>query len=214
MLTLYGHPGWGSTIIEAQLRWYDVPYAYEDAGDVFKDSHARRKLMTLNGVAQVPTVILSDGAVMTESAAITFHLADVTGRDDLVPGAQDVTRARFLRWLIFIVANIYPTFTYVDDPGRFVSRADAQEDYVNQVSAYRKRLWRIMETEVKGPWFLGDRFSAIDIYIAVMNHWQPRADWFAEQTPAMHAIAGWCARDPVLRPAFQKNFPGSPHWQV
>ena len=58
-------------------------------------------------VGQVPTLLLPDGQVMTESAAMTLHLADLSGRDDLVPGPAAAERAAFLRWLVFLVANIY-----------------------------------------------------------------------------------------------------------
>ena len=54
-------------------------------------------------------------------AAITLLLADIAGNDSLVPAPGAPERGKFLRWLVFIVANIYPTFTYADDPSRFVS---------------------------------------------------------------------------------------------
>lgn len=213
MLTLYGHQGWGSSIIEAQLDWYGMKFHYEDAGDLFKDAHARRKLMALNGVAQVPTLVFDDGQVMTESAAITLYLADLAKSDALVPHADDPARPRFLRWLIFVVANIYPTFTYVDDPGRFVRDEDAQADFANQVKAYRQRLWRMVESEARRPWFLGERFSALDLYIAVMNHWQPRQEWFSINAPSLHSIAGATMRLERLMPAFRRNFAESEHWR-
>ncbi|MGL4494497.1 MAG: glutathione S-transferase family protein [Beijerinckiaceae bacterium] len=211
MLTLYGHPGWGSTIIEAQLDWYGVPFRYEDAGDLFKDAHARQKLLTLNGVAQVPTLVLGDGAVMTESAAITLYLADLSHSDSLVPAPQAPERAAFLRWLIFIVANIYPTFTFADDPARFVAGEEAGQHFAAQVGAYRQRLWRIVEGQAQQPWFLGERLSAIDIYVAVMSHWQPRHEWFELNAPKLNAIAAAVARQPRLKPALLRNFPHSPH---
>jgi GST-like protein len=34
---------------------------------------------------QLPTLVLPDGQIMTESAAITLYLAEATGRSDLVP---------------------------------------------------------------------------------------------------------------------------------
>ncbi len=145
MFTLYGHQGWGSNIIEAQLDWYGVPYRYEDAGDLFKDAHARQKLLTLNGVAQVPTLVLADGAVMTESAAITLFLADLAQSDMSGAGARAPSRPAFLRWLIFIVAEHLPTFTYADDPARFVAGEEAGQHFAAQVQAYRQRLWRLVE---------------------------------------------------------------------
>jgi len=84
--TLYGRAGWGSTIVEAQLVWYELPFKFEPLGDLFKSPEARAKLEKVNPLAQVPTLVLPDGSVMSESAAITLLLADITGDDSLVPG--------------------------------------------------------------------------------------------------------------------------------
>ena len=104
--TLYGRPGWGSAIVEAQLVWYGLPFTVEPVGDLLREPDSRRKLEKINPLAQVPTLVLPDGTVMSESAAITLLLADITGQDSLVPGPGAPQRAAFLRWLIFIVANI------------------------------------------------------------------------------------------------------------
>ena len=122
---LHGRPGWGSAIVEAQLAWYGLPFRFVDSGDLLASAQAQERLRPLNPLAQVPVLELPDGQVMSESAAITLHLADLTGRDDLVPGPRQRERAAFLRWLVFLVANVYPTFTYGDLPERFVTTARA-----------------------------------------------------------------------------------------
>ena len=175
------------------------PIGFEEVDDLFESKDARQRLAQVNPVAQLPTLVLPGGAVMTESAAITLHLADVTGSGELVPPVGDPARARFLRWLIFMVANIYPTFTYADDPARFVTGAAAQMAFRDSVDAYAQRLWGMMEDEVAGPWFLGERFSALDIYIAVMTRWRPRRPWFAEHRPRLSAVALAAEAQPRLR---------------
>src|SRR5215470_11847401 len=142
MYTLYARAGWGSVLTEAQLAWYALPYRIEEVGDLFREKGAGDKLRAINPLMQLPTLVLPDGQVMTESAAITLHLAEVTGRDDLVPPAP---RPQFLRWLVFMVANIYPTFTYADLPARFVPGEEPQKAFEANVNAYARRLWGVME---------------------------------------------------------------------
>src|SRR5687767_2949637 len=108
--TLWGRAGWGSAIVEAQLEWYGLPWRFEPLDDLFKSAEARARLERVNPLGQVPTLVLPGGEVMSESAAITLLLADLAAQDSLVPGPGAGERGRFLRWLIFIVANIYPTF--------------------------------------------------------------------------------------------------------
>jgi len=202
---LYGRPGWGSAIVEAQLEWLELPFEFVEVGDLFASGEARESLARVNPIAQLPTLVLADGRVMTESAAITLHLADVTGRTDLVPAAGDQVRPAFLRWLVFLVANIYPTFTYADNPQRFVRDAGAARDFRAAVDAYAQRLWRMVEVEAGAPWFLGQGFSALDIYVAVMTRWRPRRRWFAEHAPRLHAIGVRCEADRRLQAVWQRN---------
>ena len=185
-MRLFGEPGWGSAIVETQLVWYGLEHDFERVGDLFKDKEGRERLVAVNPLAQIPTLVLADGTVLTESAAITLHLADVTGLDSLVPRRGAATRAAFLRWLVFFVANLYPTYTYADDPSRFVDGEEAQRSFKAHVFAYREKLYRLLEGTAGRPWFLGERFSALDIYTCVMSRWRPGREWFADQ----HTEAG------------------------
>jgi GST-like protein len=204
---LYGRAGWGSTIVEAQLVWYGLPFTFEPVGDLFKEPDARGKLEKVNPLAQVPTLVMPDGSVMSESAAITLLLAEIAGQDTLVPKAGAPERARFLRWLVFIVANIYPTFTYADDPSRFVSVSAARDPFRAATDAYALRLWRQVNGEAKAPYFLGERFSALDLYIGIMTRWRPKRGWFETETPQLFAIARNVDQIPQLRPVWTRNWP-------
>lgn len=204
---LYGRPGWGSAIVEAQLVRLGLPFDYEAVPNLFDSAQGRADLDRVNPLAQVPTLELPDGSVLTESAAITLHLADATGRDDLVPAAGAAERPAFLRWLVFLVANLYPTFTYADDPQRFVHDESSAKAFEEAVLAYRRRLWTIVDGTAAAPWFLGERFSALDLYLAVMTHWRPGRAWFDANTPALAAIARRAGEMPELLAVWHHNFP-------
>jgi GST-like protein len=202
---LYGRAGWGSAIVEAQLVWYGLPFTLEPVGDLLREPESRKALEKINPLAQLPTLVMPDGTVMSESAAITLLLADITRKDSLVPGPGAPERAKFLRWLIFIVANIYPTFTYADDPARFVSVNAARDPFRAATDAYAQRLWRQVESEAGAPWFLGERFSALDIYIGLMTRWRPKRGWFEMETPHLFAIARRADTVPELKDMWARN---------
>jgi GST-like protein len=204
---LYGRAGWGSTIVEAQLVWYGLPFAFEPVGDLFNEPDARAKLEKVNPLAQVPTLVMPDGGIMSESAAITLLLADRTGKDTLVPAPAAPERATFLRWLVFIVANIYPTFTYADDPARFVSVNSARDPFRAATDAYAQKLWRQVDGAAGAPWFLGERFSALDIYLDVMTRWRPKRGWFETETPRLFNIARRADQEPELTSVWARNWP-------
>ena len=204
---LFGRPGWGSVIVEAQLTALALPFQFEEVPDLFESEQGRHDLSRVNPLAQVPTIRLPDGSVMTESAAITLYLAEATGRDDFVPPIGHTARPQFLRWLVFIVANIYPTFTYADDPRRFIVDEAAAKAFGQAIDDYRCRLWPMVEAAASEPWFLGQRFSALDVYIAMMAHWRPGRAWFQTHAPRLTSIAKQASEEPRLLPVWKRNFP-------
>ncbi|MEM9492026.1 MAG: glutathione S-transferase family protein [Myxococcota bacterium] len=204
---LFGRPGWGSVLVEAQLVWYGVPFEYRQVGDLFADPDAGRELRTFNPLVQVPTLIVDDGAVMTESAAITLWLAERFDSTELVPAPRTSERGPFLRWLLFLTSNIYPTYTYVDDPSRFVGEPAAQRAFATTVNQYAERLYSIVDSAASRPWFLGDRMSALDLYICTMTHWRPGRPWFEANAPALVAIADRAEALSQLARVWERNFP-------
>jgi GST-like protein len=208
MITLYENPGWGSAIVELQLAFYGLPHRLITAGNVHQDPGARAALGRVNPLIQVPTMVLPDGEVMTESAAMTLLLADLAGSDALVPKALAPERAAFLRWLIFLVASIYPSFVYSDAPERFVP-GNGGEAYQTKVIDHRKTMWKVMEAECTrrgGPHFLGARLTAIDFFLACMVHWRPKEAWFKLETPHLWQAASAVWALPQVSDAYKRNF--------
>ena len=205
MHTLYARPGWGSAIIELQLAHYAIPHEIIDLDDLFTSESARARLAPRNPITQVPTLVLPTGEILTESAAITLHLADLAPTLSLVPPPGDPTRPAFLRWLVFMVANIYPTFTYADVPARFVENEAAQQGFADKVNAYAKRLWLQVEQAAQSPWFTGQTLTAMDLYIAVMTQWRPNRVWFEPNTPKLIAIAHAVEALPQFAAVWQRN---------
>jgi GST-like protein len=75
------------------------------------------------------------------------------------------------------------------------------------VLAHRRKLWLDWEAEVEPkPWALGERFSALDIYIAAMTHWRPRRPWFEQHCPKLFSVARAADALPRLAPVWARNF--------
>jgi GST-like protein len=186
--TLYGAKGGGSMIVEAAfakahvpVRCIDVPW--DDMG------WESRTLGALNPLGQVPTLVMPDGSIMTESAAMILHLADVAPASELVPPADDPGRAAFLRWLVFLVAAVYPTFTFGDVPKRWTEGDEAAAKKLRaSTDAHRERLWRYVESQIDGPWFLRGAWSALDLYLWPMTFWRPGRAWFESNCPKLGRI--------------------------
>ena len=198
-----GCRGCGSVLVEAALVLAGIAYEREEV-DYAQPGPARDRLLALNPLGQVPTLILPDGAVMTETAAIALHLDELVPAAGLLPPPGDPLRREALRWLVFLIAAVYPTFTYGDDPAKWVG--DAGPVLGDATNAHREKLWRQVEGVAGSPWFLGARFSMLDVYVSVMTRWRPRRAWFAEHCPRLTAIATALDGDPRLRALWAANF--------
>lgn len=194
--------GCGSAIVEAALVLAKIPYDREEAD--YTTREGRDRIAEVNPLAQVPTLVLPDGTVMTETAAIVLYLDGLVPELGLVPDVRDPLRREALRWLMFLVAAVYPTFTYGDEPNKWVG--DAGASLRESTDEHRKSLWRLVEGAARGPWFLGETPSALDLYVSVMTRWRPRREWFAQACPRLHAIATAVDADPRLAQVWATNF--------
>lgn len=203
---LLGCKGCGSVIVEAALRLAGLPYDYEEV-DYNKPGPERDRLLSLNPLGQVPTLLTPDGRVMTESAAIVLMIDDLAPEAALVPPRDACERSEFLRWLVFLVAAIYPTFTYGDDPKKWLPNSADADNLRLATDRHREELWRQVEASAaSSPWFLGTRFSALDVYIGTMTHWRPRQGWFQAKCPKLFSIAAELEKLPALAPLFSSRF--------
>jgi GST-like protein len=205
MHQLWTTPGYGSALAEAALLWVGEPYQRIDIAE--HDEPAWDRLRTVNPLAQLPTLVLDDGTLLTESAAIMLWAGDRKPGSGLVPLPGAPERVRFLRFLMLLVAAVYPTFTYGDVPTRWVPES-ARDALRNSTDERRKALWRMMEGEAQAPWFFGAQPCAIDLYLCVMTRWRPNRPWFEAECPNLYAIATRMDDEPRFAALWKANFSG------
>jgi GST-like protein len=202
---LLGSKGCGNAIVEAAFALAGVPLETEEV-DYSPGSPTRERLLSVNPLGQVPALILPDGRVLTESLAILHYLDDLEPGAALIPPPGDRTRAAFYRWSVFLVAAIYPTFTYGDDPAKWVANAEGAKELRESTDRHREALWMQVEAAAAEPWFLGERRSALDLYLAAMTRWRPGVLWFAKRTPKLAAIAKRAAALDAVAPVIARSF--------
>jgi len=118
-ITLFGSQGSGSAEFEMALRAARLEYLVVRASEWEPDS-AISDLKKINPLGQIPTLVLADGTVLTESAAILIHLGLEHPASGLLPEGV-AARAAALRGLVFIAANCYPAVSVSDYPERWTT---------------------------------------------------------------------------------------------
>jgi GST-like protein len=154
----------------------------------------------------VPTLVLPDGTAMTESLAMIHYVNDAAPAAGLIPAPGDPLRPVFYRWAVFLIAAVYPTFTYGDDPKKWVQDETGSKQLRASTDAHRQAMWLQLEAIAGAPWFLGEKRSALDLYMAAMTRWRPGRKWFSMNTPKLVAIARKANALPELAGVMKRNF--------
>lgn len=208
MLTLYGTQGSGSAAIEAALAVAGLEATLVDAAS-WQPSPGLDALRRVNPLAQIPTLVLDDGSVLTESAAILIHLGLAHPASGLL--ASDPTeRAQQIRGLVYIAANCYAAIGILDYPDRWFPDP---EDAVRTAMQARGRarlheLWELFADQFPArPWLSGERLGALDLLAAVVSKWAGTRQALAESRPGFSQLLARVETDPRVAPVWARHWP-------
>jgi GST-like protein len=202
-MKLYASKGCGSAVVEVMLRMAGIDYEYIEAihWEPFKHHD---DLVKVNPLKQVPTLVLDDGSVMTESAAILLWLCERVPQ--LVP-SDPAARAQFYRWMIYVPANMYALAQFRDFPARWIDGEDAQKDFRERLAARLHECWGQLEAALTpAPYVLGAQMSALDIYLAMIAKWWGGKTWVPQHCPKIAAAIALTETDPVVAAVWEENF--------
>ncbi len=166
MNTLYYFPGNASLLPHMALREIGVPFELRLV-DRSQDAQHSAEYLKLNPNGLIP-VLVDGNLVLFETAAITLYLADQHPNAGLAPPPGTPERAQFYKWMVHLTntpqaeyrAWFYP-WQHVADP--------AAADSVKQASGERLgRMFDVIANQLgDGPWLLGERFSAADLFLSI-----------------------------------------------
>jgi GST-like protein len=207
--TLYGAPGSGSAAVEAALLLCGLHCQTVRAAP-WEPGSAMPALLRVNPLGQIPTLVLPDGGVLTESAAILMHLGLQHPHSGLLP-TEPGARAQALRGLVYIAANCYSAIGIGDHPERWTTAtAPAERAHVRQ-GARRQlhRHWEIFaDSFAAHPWLGGAELGALDLLASVVSRWSGARPHLAQARPAFAALMQAVDRHPRLASVFSQHWPG------
>lgn len=168
-----------------------VPYERELV-DITKGAQKTADYLAINPMGKVPALV-DDDAVVAESAAICAYVADRCPQAKLAPATDDPRRGRYLQWLFFAPGCIEPAMVQIVTKIQMPTVSAGWGDATG--------VFDVLERAVeRGPWLLGDTFSAADIAIGAGLNFAVRLFKIAPTRPAFERYLDGCA----ARPAFQR----------
>ena len=206
-LTLYGEQASGSIAVEAALTLLGIPYALVE-GATWAEEAARDRVAPVNPMRQIPTLVLPDGEVMTESAAILIYLADLHAEARLAPAPGDARRTQFLRWMVYVSSAIYSLYWIKPDVQRIGAPPGARESVVNAMHDRIAFCWANMDKQVApGRYLLGDELTVLDLYVTVVSRFGPWRERFYQVAPRMTPVVQRVDAEPRLQAFWRERFP-------
>ena len=212
MFVLYGAQSSGAAAIEAALALAGTPFRRVDAAS-WQPGPGLDELRKVNPLAQVPTLLLPDGTVMTESAAILIHLGLQFPASGLLPSLPS-SRAQALRGLVYIAANCYAAIGVIDYPERWCSDcSDADRERICAATRARlHQLWEVFaDTFPARPFLSGEQLGALDLLAAVVSKWSGTRPHLAAARPQFAQVLQRIEAHPIVATVFARYWPPQAH---
>jgi glutathione S-transferase len=157
-IVFYHNPRSRSQMVHWMLEEAAAPYRIMPI-DFEKGEHKAPSFLALNPMGKLPTIVHRD-VVVTETAAIIAYIADAFPAADLAPSPGDARRGAYYRWLFFGAGCFEPALL-----DRMMNRPPVERKSAVGWGSYDDVVVTLETALAAGPWLLGDKFSAADVYV-------------------------------------------------
>jgi glutathione S-transferase len=171
-MKLFTMPGACSMASHIALIWADLPFtlAILDHDGVHGAEFAR-----INPKASVPTLVLDEGAVITESLAVLLYIAEISPSSHLGASSDDaLARARLNEAMSELVSEVHKAYAPIFVPGRYVTDAAAQGSVTQAAYILLDQKFAHIEALMSDgrEWLVLGHRSVADAYLYVMCSWK------------------------------------------
>jgi glutathione S-transferase len=192
-ITLFHAPRTRSSGALALLEELNAPYKLHSLN--MKAGEQRQSAyLSLNPMGKVPAVLHGD-TLITEQVAIGIYLADLFPEAGITPAIDDKLRGPYLRWYVFYAACFEPAL--VDKAMKREPGPVAMVPYGDLTTTLNALTTQLS----KGPWILGDRFTAADVLWGTALTWMAGFGLVDAIPPIRNYIDLWNARPSVSKVA-------------
>lgn len=196
--TLYDGYQTGGAVVRAALAEIGADFDVVIT-DLRRKDQQSTEYTRVNPRQQVPALLMQDGEVMTETAAILLHLADRHPEAGLLPEPGTKAHGQVLRWLIFCATNLYEGESRKLNPDRYTT--GDPEPVRDAARAFIDRNYRVLEGAfADGPYLLGEDICVTDLYVWMLAQWHHDFDWLGAKCPGVMR----CIRTVMDRPAVRE----------
>ena len=170
MYKLYWDSGTAAMAAHAALEEIATPFDLIRV-DLDKDEQHSDWYLKVNPLGRIPALAHND-LVISEAAAILMYIADRHPGARLAPAIDARERGAYLQWLVFLTNTVQETMLHWFYPEKYATtesaRADVQAHAQQRLASHCHYIDRAL---AQGPYLLGDRFSAADLFLVMICRW-------------------------------------------
>ena len=163
-IVFYHNPRSRAQMVHWMLEESGAPYRIVPI-DLEKGEHKAPSFVALNPMGKLPTIV-HRGVVVTETPAIIAYLADAFPAAKLAPSPDDAARGAYYRWLFFGGSCFEPALL-----DKMMKRPEVERKAAVGWGSYDDVVATLKKALSPGPYLLGERFSAADVYIGSEIRW-------------------------------------------
>ena len=202
MMALYYYPGNASLLPHMALREAGAPFELRLV-DRAKNAQHSAEYLALNPNGRIPTLVDGD-LVLFETAAITLHIADRYPDSGLAPPPGAPERAPFYKWMFHLANTPQAEYRAWFYPWEYVADRAASESVKQAASERLARSFDVIAAQLgDGPWLLGERFSAADLFLTMLVRWGRGLPRPPRDIPALGAHAARVLARPAVKAALE-----------
>src|SRR5215467_5657534 len=163
-VVFYHNPRSRAQMVHLMLEEAGVPYRIVPI-DFEKGENKSPSFLALNPMGKLPT-IEHRGVVVTETAAIIAYIADAFPTAGLAPSPGDALRGPYYRWLFFGAGCFEPALL-----DKMMKRPEVERKAAVGWGSYEDVLATLKKALSNGPYLLGEKFTAADVYVGSQIRW-------------------------------------------
>jgi len=190
-----------------EVLFEEIGAAYEKvAVDLANAENQSAEYLAVNPMGQVPALVLPDGTLMTESAAMVLHICDRHPDAKLAPPAGSPESARFQRWLVYMAVAVYNADLRLYYADRMTTDASAVDGIAARARADLDRCFAILGDALDpGPYLLGETYSAADVYLWMVAKWHPDPKQLSAANPRIARLVELVEARPAVAKVWAEN---------
>lgn len=197
-MKLYYVPGACSLSPHISLREAGADFAIEKIDISTHRTESGEDFRAINPKARVPALVLEDGEVVTEGAAIVQYIADRFPAAGLAPDNGTLARTRLQEHLNFIASELHKSFAPLFNP---TASDEAKTTAKTLVADKLDHVENLLSDS--RAYLLGSQFSVADAYLFTVTNWTEPTGIGLDRWPHLAAYAKRIGERPAVQAAMQ-----------